>query len=95
MAIKKLAEWEIARDKALIKKAHIAKWKHVGLEVRRKDRSTWEYGTIDIFDISDDDDTEYCIDFHDGTREQLLGLPFEVKNDYNQWVDGYYYLDNL
>lgn len=81
--IKKLAQWEIDRDEALRKKSHKSKWEHIGLKVRRKGRSKWEYGILGIFDLGDGD--EYCINFDDGTSEQLIGLPFEQEKD-GKWI---------
>jgi hypothetical protein len=84
--------WEVARDEALKKKAFKAKYPHVGKKVRRKDRSKWEYGVMDIFNLGLRD--EYCIAFDDNSREQLIGLPFQVEIN-GKWHDGFDSLDNL
>jgi hypothetical protein len=84
--------WEIQRDLALKNKALKEKYPHLNKKVRRKDRSKWEYGVIDIFNLGERD--EYCILFEDKSKEQLVGLPFQV-NINNEWVDGWKILDNL
>lgn len=78
-------QWKVDRDNALKKKALKDKYPHVGKKVRRKGKSKWEYGVIDIFNLGRRD--EYCIHYDDNSKEQLVGLPFQVIID-GKWQDG-------
>jgi hypothetical protein len=84
--------WEVARDEALKKKVLKSKYPHIGKKVKVKDRSKWEYGVIDVFNLGIRD--EYCIVFENGYKEQIVGSSFQVLID-GKWHDGFDSLDNL
>jgi hypothetical protein len=83
-----MEQWEIDALEAQKRKEFKKRWPLAGLKVRRRGLSKWEYGIIVVDKMYDEpNQEEYFIKYEDGTREQLICLPYEIEQD-GKWIEG-------